>query len=442
MNLLVTPHLLAGIAHAIPSKSVAHRTQILAAFSDGPSRVPRTFASESDDTKATWRCLRTLGCTLRHEHEGSYLMPVDADFLPVQVTLDVGESGSTLRFLLPVVAALGCKATFVCHGRLAERPLTPLDEQLAEHGATVCWTSDAEGTPCLKLSGKLTPGTFRLPGNVSSQYVSGLLLAAPLMVGTTEVVVQWPIESRGYIDLTIQELARHGVQVHEEQRDTDNGPATAFCVEEGSRLVSPGHLTEEGDWSNSAFWLAAGAIGPEILTVEGLSMHSRQGDRAIVDILGDFGAQVDVRELGRDYAQLSVHRGRLEGIEVDISDIPDLAAPIAAVAAVAKGTTRLTGAGRLRLKESDRLETIASAIRALGGHAEAWEDELAIEGVERLSGGVVDTANDHRIAMMAAMCAAYAEGPTTIVGAECVAKSYPAFFMDFSALGGIVRPIS
>ncbi len=442
MDLLISPHPLMGIAAAIPSKSVAHRAQILAAFSDGPSWVPRTFANDSEDTSATWRCLKALGCSLGHDREGTYLMPVDRDYLPNHVTLDVGESGSTLRFLLPVVAALGCGATFICHGRLAERPLSPLDEQLAQHGATVRRVTDAEGAPRLELSGKLSSGTFVLPGNVSSQYVSGLLMAAALMVGATQVVVQWPIESRGYIDLTIDELERYGVHVREEQRMVDDMPATAFCVDDGSWLVTPGTIHTEGDWSNAAFWLAAGAIGSEAVVVEGLPAGGRQGDRAIVDVLRTFGAQVDVLQPREDALQVMVRRNQLEGLELDISDIPDLAAPIAAVAAVAMGTTRLTGAARLRLKESDRLETIAAAIRALGGQAEALEDELVIEGVERLAGGVVDAANDHRIAMMAAICAAYAEGPTTIVGAECVRKSYPAFFMDYRTLGGIVRPIS
>ena len=430
MDVLITPHPLSGTVPAIPSKSREHRALILAGLGSVTSSLPRV--SGSADVRATLRCLDALGCTVHESGTETLVTPLSRDRLSQEVRLDVGESGSTLRFLLPVVAALGCKATFVCHGRLADRPLSPLDEQLANHGARV----RRIGQDRIALSGTLTPGTFRLPGNVSSQFVSGLLMAAPLMDGPTEVVVTDPVESRAYIDLTICELARFGVAVAEEHRHAaDAASCTVFRVGPNARLVSPGRVAVEGDWSDAAFWLAAGAVGQQHICISGLDLASRQGDRAIIDVLSAFGAEVSTTSVG-DMHAVSASAKVLHACDVDVSGIPDLAAPLAAVAAVASGTTHLTGARRLRLKESDRLATICNAIVALGGTARVVDDMLVIEGREQLAGGTVDAANDHRIAMMAAVCAAYAAGPTTIRGAACVAKSHPGFFDDFRSLGG------
>lgn len=433
MDVLITPHPLSGVVSAIPSKSREHRALILAGLGSGTSRLPQV--SGSADVRATLRCLDALGCSACESGTETLVTPLSRDRLPQAVCLDVGESGSTLRFLLPVVAALGCKATFVCHGRLADRPLSPLDEQLADHGARVRRT----GQDRITLSGALTPGTFRLPGNVSSQFVSGLLMAAPLMDGPTEIVVTDPVESRAYIDLTICELARFGVFVAEEHRHAaDAASCTVFRVDPNARLVSPGCVAVEGDWSDAAFWLAASVIGQQHICVTGLDLASRQGDRSIVDVLSAFGAQISTATTG-DMHAVSASCKTLHACDVDVSGIPDLSAPLAAVAAVAPGTTRLTGAGRLRLKESDRLATIRNAIVALGGTACVVDDMLVIEGCEQLAGGMVNAANDHRIAMMAAVSAAYSTGPTTICGAECVAKSHPGFFDDFRSLGGLAR---
>ena len=428
MDVTIAPHPLDGTVAALPSKSIAHRLLILAALSQGITDL--ACPSLSEDIQATLRCLKALGAPAMGTRDGLRMVPVTVGGARRDARLDVGESGSTLRFLLPVAAALGQGATFVGHGRLAQRPLSPLDEQLEIHGVTL---SECGRFP-LAVSGTLEGGDFQLPGNVSSQFVSGLLMAAPLLADGARIAVSEPVESRGYIDLTIDALATFGVSVTVQRETIDGASYSVFEVPAGSRLVSPGACVVEGDWSNAAFWLAAGALGKQPLAVTGLNAQSRQGDRSVMAALAMMGAR-----MGRASGIVAASRERLRACRIDVSGIPDLVPPLAAVASVASGTTHLANAGRLRLKESDRLQTVSAAIRAMGGKADIVDDDLVIQGVDTLSGGTVDAAGDHRIAMMAAICAAYATGPTTIRGAHCVSKSYPSFFDDFRALGGIAR---
>lgn len=428
MDIAITPHELTGSIAAIPSKSMAHRLLLLSALCDGITDV--TLSESSDDIDATLRCVTLLGASVGRTRSGLRVVPLTKRGVRSHARLDVGESGSTLRFLLPVVAALGHGASIMGRGRLAQRPLAPLDEQLIEHGIEL---SDRGSFP-LEVSGTLEPGRFTLPGDVSSQFTSGLLMAAPLINGTVEIAVSEPIESLGYLNLTVDALRTFGVEVSEERRSHKDKVFHVYTIAPTAHLVSPGSCNVEGDWSNAAFWLAAGALGTTPLSVLGLNLQSRQGDRAIMAALTLLGARV-----GRRAGIVASSRDVLRGRTIDVSAIPDLAAPIASVASVARGTTRLTGAARLRLKESDRLETIRTTIVSLGGRASIERDDLVIEGVPSLSGGDVDAANDHRIAMMAAVCAAYATGPTIIHGAECVTKSYPRFFDNFRTLGGIAE---
>lgn len=427
MNAIVEPGPLTGSVAAIPSKSMAHRLLICSALSSGITDLD--CPTRSQDIDATMRCLRSLGAPAMLTRAGMRMVPVTVGGTRASARIDVGESGSTLRFLLPIIAALGTTTEVMGHGRLAERPLAPLDEQLREHGVTLSW----DGAFPLHVSGKLAGGTFHLPGNVSSQYVSGLLLAAPLLDDDVEILVSEPVQSRAYIDLTVSALATFGVTVSESRIKDDAGSYRRYGVDATARFVSPGACAVEGDWSNAAFWLSAGSLGSEPLSVTGLDSQSRQGDRAIMAALSLLGAR-----MGRSRGIVAASRDSLHGATLDVSGIPDLVPPLAAVAAYADGTTRLTNAGRLRLKESDRLVTVRDALLALGGDARIEGDDLVIEGSERLAGGTVDSAGDHRIAMLAAICAAYAQGPTTILGAQCVAKSYPSFFDDFRSLGGRV----
>ncbi len=422
MNRLIHPARLSGTIGAVASKSEAHRLLICAAFADKPTQV--LCNTTSKDIEATADCLAQLGAVIEKTVDGFAVTPVAAP--RANALLDCGESGSTLRFMLPVVAALGCDASLTGHGRLPERPLSPLYEELCAHGAEL----GPQGTMPMPVGGKLSGASYKIAGNVSSQYVTGLLLAAPLMGGINLFVTE-PIESLPYIDITVEAMGRFGVEVTRARVQDGGEKGLLFKVAADAAYKTPGTVEVGGDWSNAAFWLAAGALNPGGVTVTGVDHHSTQGDRAILGALALLGARVS-----RLPMQVCVSRDNLHGCTLDVSSCPDLVPPLAAVASLAKGTTRITGAARLRLKESDRLVTVSDAVNAIGGRVTVTNDGLVIEGVDALSGGTVDAANDHRIAMMAAVLATCAQGPTLIRGAECVSKSYPAFFEDLAALGG------
>ena len=424
MDVIITPHEIEGSIEAIASKSMAHRLLICAALCPGPTTIRCTTSSK--DIEATIACLNALGADIERDGDLLRVTPLpgapSSDNIRVGVRgaiLDCGESGSTERFMLPVVAALGCDAALTGHGRLAERPLSPLYEELIAGGCDLT----EQGTFPLKVSGKLRNGRFELPGNVSSQYVSGLLLAAPLLAGPSEIRVTAPIESRPYVNLTISALEQFGVHVAETSEHDQNADYTVFAVSPSTPYRSPGEVSVEGDWSNAAFWLAAGALGHGV-SVEGLDLASRQGDRSMLAALAKLGA---------------VHSGAPQGCDMNVADFPDLVPPLAAVAALAPGKTRLTDCARLRLKESDRVETVVAGLSALGADITSEGDDIIVNGRDSLPGGVVDAANDHRIAMMAAIAASRCTGPVTILGAQCVEKSYPKFFEDYRQLGGVVE---
>ena len=396
----ITPSGLSGTIRAIPSKSAAHRLLICAALSGEPTEIE--CQGTSKDIEATKACLAAM--------KGDGKLPC-------------GESGSTLRFLLPVVAALGLDAAFHMEGRLPQRPLYPLDEQLIAHGAVLSRPRE----DVLKVSGKLTPGDYTLPGNVSSQYISGLLFALPLLDAPSTLTVTGKIESAPYIEMTLDALRQFGIHVTIE----NNVFRIPAC-----RYRSPGKAVVEGDWSNAAFWLCAGALGGPI-TMTGLKPDSLQGDKAIFDLLAAFGAQT--KQEGDSY---TVSAAPLKALEIDAAAIPDLVPVLAVVAAAAEGTTRIYNAQRLRLKESDRIETVRKMLEALGASVEETADGLLIHGGKPLTGGTVDSCNDHRIAMAAAVASILCTGEVTVLGAEAVEKSYPNFWRDLQDLKVPMSPIS
>ena len=431
MNVTITPARLEGTVKAPASKSEAHRLLICAALSPGTCDIDCDTTSQ--DIDATAECLRALGAQVTRTRLGFRVVPIPRDETGRPRArrgslLDCGESGSTLRFLLPVAAALACDARLTGHGRLPERPLSPLYEELVAHGSEL----GPKGIMPLSVGGCLSAGRFTIAGNVSSQYVSGLLMATPLLDQPTEVLVTEPVESLPYIDLTIAALREFGVEVARQKVATPDGGALSLTVGPRPGLVSPGGVTVGGDWSNAAFWLCAAALGNPV-RVTGVNPDSVQGDRAVLGALALLGARVS-----RQPGAVDVTPDDPRGTRLDVRSCPDLVPPLAAVAACSAGTTTVTGAARLRIKESDRLETICACVNALGGNCSTTEDGLVIQGVESLAGGTVDAANDHRIAMMAAIMATRCEGPVTILGAQCVAKSYPAFFEDYASLGGNV----
>ncbi len=416
MDRLIAPGKIGGSIAAIPSKSDAHRLLLCAALADAPTEIVVGEGELSADIHATMACIGALGGKVDATSDTLRVTPIDRMALTAPVTCDCGESGSTARFLLPIAAVLGERApvTLIGHGRLPERPFAPLCDALRAGGATV----DRDLLPIAASSG-LRPGEYRIAGNISSQYITGLLLALPLLDGPSRITLTSPLESRGYVDMTLSTLARFGVHVEADE--------TGYTVP-AAPYHSPGKITADGDWSNAAFWLCAGAISGTI-TMTGLSQGSCQGDRRVADILRSFGAQVNA-----DGDTVTVSPAPLHGITLSVANIPDLVPVLAVVAALADGETHFTDAARLRLKESDRLATVSKQITDLGGQARIDGDTLIVTGQPRLSGGITDSVNDHRIAMSAAIAALGCTSPVTLTGVEAVAKSYPAFWRDYDRL--------
>lgn len=391
MDITIYPKKLSGTITAIPSKSQAHRLLICAAFSG--SETILYCPATNQDIEATADCLRALGANILRTETGYSVSPVMQ--IPHTATLDCNESGSTLRFMLPIVGALGVDTVFQMSGRLPKRPLSPLWEEMERRGCTLSRPTETT----IRCTGKLSPGDYTIDGSVSSQFITGLLFAMALMDGISRLKITGKLESKPYIEMTRRALTAFGVDT------SDN------CVHGSFPFVSPGEMHVEGDWSNGAFFLAAKALGSHI-TVEGLSDTSPQGDRASAQILNS------IDNIG----------------VVDAADIPDLV-PILAVAAGAKNGVTFTNIARLRLKESDRVATVVAMLKNFGADAVATENELTVKPAP-YHGCTIDAAGDHRIAMSAAIAATVADGPVTILGAQCVEKSYPSFWEEYQRLGG------
>lgn len=383
---------LCGTLKAIPSKSDAHRAEICAFLSGTESICPDI----SEDIKATKNALKALSEN--------------------KAVIDCGESGSTLRFLIPVAAALDKATTFTGKGRLPERPLGEYLKILPAHGVKC----ECDGKLPLKISGKLTAGRYEIAGDISSQYISGLLFALPLLDGDSEIVLTSPLQSKPYVDMTVKTLSRFGIDITE----TENG----YFVKGNQQYKKCGYALE-GDWSQAAFFLAGGAISGDV-TLTGLDINSAQGDREIFDILRRFGAEAEINN-----GCVRVKKSALSGIEINVESIPDLVPPIAVLAAYAKGRTVITGGERLRLKESDRILSVVTNLKKMGVEATETPDGMIINGGS-VKGAELSGFNDHRIVMAFSIIALNAQGETVITDAMSINKSYPAFFEDYVLLGG------
>ena len=391
MDICITPKKLYGNINAIPSKSQAHRMLICAAFSDQPTTLicPET----NRDIEATANCLTALGAGITWLSNGYRVKPIEE--VPFRASLPCQDSGSTLRFLLPIAGALGVDTVFQMTGRLPQRPLTPLWEEMERMGCTL--TRPTADT--IRCTGRLRSGEYAINGTVSSQFITGLLFALSLLPGQSRLKVLGKLESAPYVSMTLAAMERFGISCND------------YCFPGNGRFHSPGTVTVEGDWSNAAFFLAAQALGSPI-QVGNLNPDSPQGDRACARLLPELK----------------------DKLTISAADIPDLV-PILAVTAAANQGAVFTDIGRLRLKESDRVASVMDMLRALGGQAEADDTTLTVYGTG-LHGGTVDSRNDHRIAMSAAIAATVCDSPVTILGAQCVEKSYPKFFTDYTSLGG------
>lgn len=417
MNVRILPANLRGEVFAPPSKSVAHRALICAALANESSTV---FPVDwSKDMEATIGALKTLGASIVRNDKEVTITGIGK--APKQAKVDCIESGSTLRFLIPIAAAKGISCQFIGSGRLPERPLAPYVDAFERKGARL----DGKFVP-LRLSGQLQPGAFILPGDISSQFITGLLFALPLLSKDSTITLSTPLESAPYVDLTIHVLREFGVHIFWEK--------DKFTIPGNQKYLSR-KFQVEGDFSNAAFFLTAAALGNSV-KVFGLSQNSLQGDRKILNILSALGAApVQEKEF------ITVRQSVSRPTEIDGRDVPDLLPILCVAAAAVPGRTVIRGTKRLKIKESDRAAAMVDCLSRLGGQIREETDTLIVDGGHPLHGATVSSYGDHRIVMSMAIAACLVDSPIVIEGAQAVEKSYPHFFEDFKALGGIVHVI-
>ena len=414
----IQPAKLKGSVKVPPSKSMAHRAILCAALANGQSTVSNI--DFSDDILATMDAMQALGAKIEKKGNSLEICGIGPKSeRQKNRRIDCKESGSTLRFLIPVALCFEGGTQFVGRGNLGKRPLNVYTEIFDEQGIAY----KAEG-PLLDftVSGRLKPGKFKLRGDVSSQFITGLLYALPLLEADSEIEITTHLESKNYIDLTLSALKDFGIHV-------ENRAYKTFLVP-GNQTYKAGNYRVEGDFSQAAFFLCADALGSSV-EVQDLAQDSLQGDRAVLEILQRMGAEVSRRETG-----LCCRADALSATEIDASQCPDIIPVVAVVAALCKGTARIYNAGRLRIKECDRLHAICSELTKLGAQMTEQQDSILICGVDNFTGGTVWSHKDHRIAMMLAIAATRAQKTVTIEDWECVSKSYPHFFEDYAMLGG------
>lgn len=414
MTVSCIPSVLGGKIKAISSKSEMHRILICASLCENTTKIKCNVMSK--DIAATIDCLKAMGTEiLVHED----IITVNPKPFKKEADLDCGESGSTLRFLMPLVSALGMDTIIAGHGRLPERPISPLKEEMEKKG--VIFHTDSKFP--LHLTGKLQSGEYEIVGNISSQFITGLLLALPTLNGDSIIKVIPPLESKSYVDITISVLGKFGIEIEEKEN--------TYIVKGNQKFISPEEITVQGDWSNASFFLCVGALSEKGVTVTDLDINSPQGDKKILDVLKSMGADVQISS-----NEITVKKNRLNAITVDASDIPDLVPIISVVATACNGETKIVNAGRLRIKESDRIKSVLEMLNSVGGCVEETDDGIIIKGKTDLQGGMVNGYNDHRIVMSASILSTLCKEKIEITDANAVEKSYPDFFADFNEMGG------
>ena len=413
------------------SKSMGHREIICAGLACGTSIIDNI--SMSKDIEATMRCLKAINVAVDEIPsmiEGRKALQISGNGHPMAAadSVDCGESGSTLRFFLPLGANLNCPLTFTGHGKLVSRPLQAYYDIFDEK--FIQYFNDNGNLP-VTVNGRLTPGTYKLPGDVSSQFVSGLLFALPLLSGDSVIEITSSLESSAYVDMTINCLAKFGVQI-----ENEGGQHRRYLVK-GKQRYQAQDSQVEGDWSQAAFWTVGGSLGTSV-TCEGVNVNSLQGDQAVVSIMERMGAA-----LKQDANSVTVTGGTTKATVIDAANCPDIIPVLTVLAAVSEGTTKIINAGRLRIKECDRLAAMTSELNKMGAAITEEPEGLTVIGKpEGLKGGVtVDAWNDHRIAMSLSIAAQKCREPIILTGAESVAKSYPTFWEDYKSVGGLVEEV-
>lgn len=422
-DIKITSSNLRGTIKIPPSKSLCHRAIICAGLSKKISNIENIIFS--DDIIATCTGMQNFGVTINKFNDS--LIIKGNEFLKINSDkINCKESGSTLRFLIPLALLTGQKITFFGEGRLSERPLTSYYEIFEYNNVNYSrYDHNNKKALPLTLEGKIKPGEYKLAGNISSQFITGLMFVLPILNGDSRIVVTTELESKGYVDLTIEVLKKFSIHI-------ENFNYKEFIIK-GNQKYEGINYRIEGDFSQAAFWIAAGILGTEIECVD-LNIDSWQGDRVIIDIIREMGGNIFFNG-----DKVIAKKSHTNGITIDASNCPDLVPILAVLGSLSKGTTRIINAARLRIKESDRLKAISTELNKLGSNIKETEDGLIIEGKEKLKGGIVDSWNDHRIAMALSIAAIKCEEAVIIRNSNVIKKSYPAFYEDYKALGGIVH---
>lgn len=415
----ITPTLLKGNVKVPPSKSMAHRAIICASLAQGVSRIDNIEYSK--DIEATIKAMQALGTTI-DRHEDYVIIDGSTTYTKQDSYIDCEESGSTLRFMVPISIVEENRVHFVGKGNLGKRPLTTFYDIFEKQNIGYMYKDDILD---LYIGGVLKPGDFELPGNISSQFITGLLFALPLLDGGSTITVTSPLESKGYIDLTLQMLERYGIHIYHENYQ--------FYSIGGNQRYQAQNYRVEADFSQAAFYLVAGAIGNDVTLLD-LNLDSMQGDKETLEILERMGATIETTEEG-----IKVSAKELYGVSIDASQCPDVIPVVTVACSVAAGSSDIVNAGRLRIKECDRIEATVSQLGGLGADILEEETSMKVEGVSSLRGGIGKTYDDHRIAMMLAIAATICEKEVIIDNKECVQKSYPSFWEDYQMLGGVIH---
>lgn len=418
MNLQITPSRLEGEIAVPASKSIMHRALICAALSPGISKIENAYLSK--DISATIDCLSALGASFSFEENSIAVTGMNAS--PEKAIFPCRESGSTIRFMIPIAAALGIDSVFTGEGRLKTRPLNVYQSAFLQKGVDFSYS----GTLPARLSGKLLPGNYVIAGNISSQFITGLLFALPLLDGDSSIEVLPPFESKSYVDITLSVLSAFGIKISQK----DN-----FYFIQGNQSYQSCNYLVESDYSQAAFFLTANCLGSD-LTLSSFSEHSVQGDSFILRLLEKIGVSSSLKQ-----GRLSTFVSQKRGFQIDASDIPDLVPILCVLACFCEEPSAICRVERLRIKESDRIQSTIDLITALGGQITYENDCLTITPCEKFHGGQIDCHNDHRIAMSAAVAALKSDSPVILIGAECVEKSYPTFFEEYQRLGGICHVV-
>ncbi len=418
----ITPTKLKGIVQVPPSKSLAHRAIICASLAKGVSRIDNIEYSK--DIQATIKAMKSLGTKIE-EFENYLIIDGTTTFTKQNSEIDCEESGSTLRFMVPISIVEENKVHFVGRGNLGKRPLDTFYEIFEHQNIGYMYKKDVLD---LYVIGKLKPDHYIIPGNISSQFITGLLFALPLLKGDSIIEITSTLESKGYIDLTLQMLSQYGIKII-------NNDYKSFVVM-GNQEYQAHDYRVEADFSQAAFYLVAGAIGNDVVLTD-LNLNSLQGDKATLSILEAMGAKINVVSDG-----IKVTGENLSATQVDASQCPDVIPVVSVALALAQGKSEVINAKRLRIKECDRIIATSSQLNELGGSVVELSDSMTIRGVSEFVGGNCSSFADHRIAMMLAIATTRCNQSVIIDNMECVEKSYPSFWEDYQSLGGIIDVIN